>query len=423
MHNETIIKYKDVYKTYNLYNNPVQMAFDLLGLYKFIPWKKLNCSKKNALENISLEIKRGERVGLIGRNGAGKSTLLKLMTNNFKPSSGEVVINGSVQPLMDSGMGFHPEFTGRENIKAVLPYNGLTKKEMEYAIDDILDFVELGDYIDQPIRTYSLGMLSRLGFATATAIKPDILIVDEVLGAGDAYFAAKSSDRMKKLTKKGVTLLLVSHSTAQVLQFCERCVWVDAGKVREDGKALDVVKSYDKYIQSLDNNRIETSNQNALSRQQNDKLNKWVGLGGLSIQDVKLFSSLRENKNVFSDGERIIVSIEFLSEVTDLIPLIPIITLFTLDGVFLSSVKGLKTDIKVSTGQKYSIEAELDVASFGARDYILSISLHKYFDINTPSSKQVYDLVDRCIQFKIVSEDIQEQSLIRINSSWSTIRS
>ena len=395
------------------------MAFDLLGGDKFFPWYSSKCPVKHALQDISLEIKRGERVGFIGRNGAGKSTLLKLLLSNFKPSAGEIIVRGTVQPLMDAGMGFHPEFTGRENIRAVLPYNGLTKKEMEYATDEIIDFVELGEYIDQPIRTYSLGMLSRLGFATATSIKPDILIVDEVLGAGDAYFAAKSSNRMKQLTKQGVTLLLVSHSTEQVLQFCEKCVWVDSGQIREEGEALEVVKSYDKFIQSLDNNRIQTTNSSAIEREINYKLNKWQGLGKIFIKDIVLFSETKKEKYVFSSGEKVTVQIKVLPEVSDLLQVMPIITLFTLDGFFLSSIKGKLSKREVVEGVEYFVEGTIDTSILGEKDYVISVSLHKYFDINTPSSKQVYDLVDRCIQFKVVTDDVQDQSLIKIPAVWN----
>jgi lipopolysaccharide transport system ATP-binding protein len=203
----------------------------------------------DALHNVTFEVPRGGRYGLIGRNGAGKTTLLKLIAGNFAPTTGSIEVNGSVQALMIMGQGFHPEYSGRDNILASLQYNGLTRPQYRAAIEEIIDFCELGAFIDQPFRTYSSGMQSRLMFAVATAIKPDILIVDEVLGAGDAYFIAKSRARVDRLTSDGSTLLLVSHSMAQVLELCERVVWLDAGRVRQIGNAFEVVKAYEEWMQ------------------------------------------------------------------------------------------------------------------------------------------------------------------------------
>jgi len=183
-----------VAKIYRLYDSPSEQALDVFGLSRLRFWRKPKYHDRAALENVSLMVRRGERVGIIGRNGAGKTTLLKLITGNFSPTRGTVVVNGSVQALINIGLGCHPEFTGYENIRASLVYNGLAEAELDAAIADIVDFVELDEYLHQPIKTYSLGMQSRLYFATATAIRPDILIIDEVLGAGDAYFSAKSAD-------------------------------------------------------------------------------------------------------------------------------------------------------------------------------------------------------------------------------------
>ena len=162
LHEENALVFKDVCKVYRLYQNQWQMVRDALG---FKTKKKLE--EFFALNNLNLTIKKGERVGLIGRNGAGKSTLLKLVTGNFSPTSGDIIVNGKVQALMNTGIGFHPEFTGMENIKASLLYNGLSKQEFNRAIDDVVDFVELGKFINQPLKTYSLGMQTRLFFAVA----------------------------------------------------------------------------------------------------------------------------------------------------------------------------------------------------------------------------------------------------------------
>ena len=151
------------------------------------------------------------------------------------------MVDGAVQALMATGVGFHSDFTGAENIRASLIYNGLSGAEIEAAFQDIVEFCELGEFLHQPVKTYSLGMRARLQFAAATAIKPDILIIDEVLGAGDAYFAIKSNERLKRLTSSGSTVLMVTHSMSYIIQLCSRAVWINSGRIVKDGEPRDVV--------------------------------------------------------------------------------------------------------------------------------------------------------------------------------------
>lgn len=239
---------RDVSKVYKLHGSQRDQLIDVLGLQRFGLKPHTTPKEFAALSDVSLEVPRGQRIGIVGRNGAGKTTLLKLICGNFAPTRGEVEVNGSVQALMNVGLGFHPEYTGRENVEASLQYNGLTKADYREAMDGIIDFCELGDFLDQPFKTYSLGMQARLMFAAATAIRPDILIVDEVLGAGDAYFVAKSKQRVEKLVNSGCTMLLVSHSMSQVLELCQEAIWMDQGRVRMKGDAFVVVKAYEEYL-------------------------------------------------------------------------------------------------------------------------------------------------------------------------------
>lgn len=174
--------------------------------------------------------------------------MLKLICGNFSPTRGRIEVNGTVQALMNIGLGFHPDYTGRDNVAASLQYNGLSRDQYQAAMEGIIEFCELGDFLDQPFKTYSLGMQARLMFATATAIRPDILIVDEVLGAGDAYFIAKSKQRVERLVQSGCTMLLVSHSMQQVLELCDEAVWLDQGRIRMRGEAFLVVKAYEQYL-------------------------------------------------------------------------------------------------------------------------------------------------------------------------------
>jgi lipopolysaccharide transport system ATP-binding protein len=248
MHNSYAIRLQNVSKVYKLFGSHRDQLIDILGLQRLGIKPKAAAKEFVALNNISLDVPRGHRIGVVGRNGAGKTTLLKLLCGNFACSSGTVEVNGEVQALMNVGVGFHPEYTGRENVEASLQYSGLSRNDYQQAMDGIIEFCELGDFLDQPFKTYSLGMQARLMFAAATAIRPDILIVDEVLGAGDAYFVAKSKTRVEKLVNSGCTMLLVSHSMQQVLELCDEAIWLERGRIRMQGTSFEVVKAYEEHL-------------------------------------------------------------------------------------------------------------------------------------------------------------------------------
>jgi ABC-2 type transport system ATP-binding protein/lipopolysaccharide transport system ATP-binding protein len=197
-----------------------------------------------ALKDVNLSVERGETLGLIGHNGAGKSTMLKLIARVLRPTQGRVRVRGNVAPLLEFGAGFHPELTGRENVYLNGALLGYSRKEMDEKFERIVDFAELWDFIDAPMRTYSSGMWARLGFAVATDIKPDILIIDEVLSVGDESFQRKSYDRMQEFRDQGATILLVSHSMDLIQQMCQRAAWLDHGQLKAIGKPEDVIYAY-----------------------------------------------------------------------------------------------------------------------------------------------------------------------------------
>lgn len=204
-----------------------------------------------ALKNINFTVKRGESWGLIGKNGSGKSTLLKLISGIIMPYQGNVTVNGSISPLIELGAGFDPELTARENIFLNGALLGYSKRFIESHFQDIVDFAELNDFIDVPIKNFSSGMSARLGFAIATVQKPDILIVDEVLAVGDFAFQQKCKERMEHLLSNGTTLLFVSHSIEQVKELCSNAIWIDNGEVRAIGDTYSVSQEY---ISSMVNN-------------------------------------------------------------------------------------------------------------------------------------------------------------------------
>jgi teichoic acids export ATP-binding protein tagH len=204
-----------------------------------------------ALKNINFTVKRGESWGLIGKNGSGKSTLLKLISGIIRPYQGNVTVNGSISPLIELGAGFDPELTARENIFLNGALLGYSKIFIESHFQEIVDFAELNDFIDVPIKNFSSGMSARLGFAIATVQKPDILIVDEVLAVGDFSFQQKCKERMENLLSNGTTLLFVSHSIEQVKELCSKAIWIDNGEVRAIGETHSVSQEY---ISSMVNN-------------------------------------------------------------------------------------------------------------------------------------------------------------------------
>lgn len=202
----------------------------------------------DALRDINLTIERGESVGIIGMNGSGKSTLLKLLAGIYKPDSGKVYVKGRVASLIGLGIGFHPGFTGRENIFINGIILGLSKREIKKRFDDIVKFAELEDYIDEPVRIYSDGMFMRLGFSVATNVDPDILLIDEILAVGDEYFQHRCAEKITEFRKLAKTMVIVSHELEAIEKWCDRVVWLDESSIREVGIPGEVINSYRRAI-------------------------------------------------------------------------------------------------------------------------------------------------------------------------------
>ncbi|MBP5332244.1 MAG: ABC transporter ATP-binding protein [Lachnospiraceae bacterium] len=210
--------------------------------------KQLRYREFWALRDVTFHVRKGERVGILGLNGAGKSTLLKCIAGVLKPNEGTVTVNGSIVPLLELGAGFDKDYTGAENIYLYGSMLGYSRAFIREKFDDIVKFSELGDFINVPVKNYSSGMKARLGFSIATIVEPDILILDEVLSVGDAKFKKKSAKKLNSMMKKGVTVLLVSHSSDQVLQICNRAIILDHGQLIASGKAEKICAQYEEMI-------------------------------------------------------------------------------------------------------------------------------------------------------------------------------
>lgn len=242
MKDETVIRFDKVTKTYKLYKNDKKR---LLGIF----FKNMKCKENKAVNNVSFDIKRGECVALFGKNGAGKSTILKLITEVTYPTEGTIEVNGRVSALLELTSGFDPEFTGRENIYLKGQLLGIRDKEIKELEKDIIEFAGIGEYIDQPVRTYSSGMKARLGFSINANIKPEILIIDEALSVGDEDFRKKCVKKVNEITsKEDVTLLFVTHATNVAKDFCTRGIVMKKGKAVFDGPIDEAIKEYNKTI-------------------------------------------------------------------------------------------------------------------------------------------------------------------------------
>ena len=434
------IALRGVTKRYRLYGSALQMAADQLGYYRLRFWRRPPAFQEfEALCGITLDVRHGERVGLIGRNGAGKTTLLKLLTRNFAPTAGEVRVDGTVQALMQIGLGFHPEFTGYDNIRSALVYNGLSGENLAAAIEEIVDFAELGDFLHQPMKTYSLGMTTRLQFAAATAIRPDILVVDEILGAGDSYFSTKSAHRMRKLTSSGCTLLLVSHSTDQILQFCERAVWLEKGRVESDGKALDVVRAYEEFVERMRHRQHlqepagpaqagdfatpqwqqEAMAAALVGETESLTVSRWPGEEGLKIVRVSLTDGAGTERLVFAQGQSIRFVVTVVAERPGTYPVRFALLLMTVSGVGVARMLSPQFEVVASDRSEYEFCVELANNPFTAQELVFSIGAFRIFEPTDPQSAVRYDLLSRSFKFRITGGIPNDPGVVFLSGKWS----
>ncbi len=234
------IKVDHVYKSFNIYYDRANTLKERVLFWK----RNKRREKRKILKDINLEIKKGETVALIGVNGSGKSTLLKLMTQIIFPNKGTIETHGKLTSLLELGAGFHPDFSGRENIYFNSSIFGLTKKEIDKRLDQIIEFSELQEFIDNPVRTYSSGMYMRLAFSVAINVDADILLIDEILSVGDQHFQEKCFKKMRELREEGKTMVFVTHSMESVRNLCDRAIWLYDGQVRMDGNTQEVIDEY-----------------------------------------------------------------------------------------------------------------------------------------------------------------------------------
>lgn len=269
---------------------------------KMLFWSRNKYENHWVLNGISFEIRKGEAVGLIGRNGCGKSTTLKLINRIMYPTSGEIVVNGRVSSLIELGAGFHPDMTGRENIYTNAAIFGMTHEEIEERIDEIIEFSGLGEYIDNPVRTYSSGMYMRLGFSVAINVKADILLIDEILAVGDVSFQKKCFERLHEIKNDGVTIIIVSHSMGQIESICDRVIWIEKGDIKEIDKP-SVVGAH--YNSAMEAERLGKEEEREIPVRGGgfDSKAKRIGNGAVTYTEIGLFAKdMQTQSNVFGQN-------------------------------------------------------------------------------------------------------------------------
>jgi lipopolysaccharide transport system ATP-binding protein len=289
-----------VSKTYRLYDSPADRLKEML-------LRRPRSRDFHALSDVSFELPAGKSLGLIGENGAGKSTLLKIVAGTTRPTSGRVEREGVVASILELGMGFHPEFTGRENARMNAALLGLSAREIRQRLPQVRDFAELGDFFDRPVRTYSSGMALRLAFAVATHANADILIIDEALAVGDGYFQKKSIDRITDFQKRGGTLLFCSHALYYVAMICDRAIWLKQGIVADEGPALSVVRTYEAYLQERERRLAESERPTAAATGAN-------GRQPARFTEVVVHDGSGYPRNEFATGETLAIDLSFETE-------------------------------------------------------------------------------------------------------------
>lgn len=268
MDKDVVISVKNVSKNFKVY-------FDKGTLLKerILFWKRNHYEKRQVLNNISFDIKKGQTVGLIGRNGSGKSTMLKMLTGIYYPNGGSIETKGRISSLIELGAGFHPDMSGRDNIYTNASIFGLSRKEIDARLNDIIEFSELEEFIDNPVRTYSSGMYMRLAFSVAINVDADILLIDEILAVGDTNFQHKCFKKLNDLKAKGITIVLVTHDSGTIQSFCDRAIWIENGQVQYDGDSSTAIDLYLEYMSNESKLRLLDAEDKARLKKMNSNKN------------------------------------------------------------------------------------------------------------------------------------------------------
>lgn len=418
MENNVAISVENISKKFKVY---FDKGYSLKEKVLFQSRRKYE--ERLVLENISFQVKKGEAIGIIGHNGCGKSTMLKLLTKIMYPDAGRIVTDGRISALIELGAGFHPDLSGRENIYTNAAIFGLNHREINRRIQDIIAFSELGDYIDNPVRTYSSGMYMRLAFSVAINVDADILLVDEILAVGDASFQAKCFNRLREIKASGTTIVIVSHSLGQIEQICDRSIWIHDGKIRADGLPREVHPAYLNYMaQQLVEHSSEPVQQppeecakeqpqaeEGPPEEKEREKTRW-GNGAASFTKIRLLDRQGKEKSAFLTGEPMTIEMSYQVNGQLKNPACGI-GVFRDDGVHcygvntqIDHIKGLA--LKAEGIIRFEVKENLLLPG----NYTLDVALHT-------EDGFAYDYYRYAKKFQMVSQET-EAGLVRLPHEW-----
>lgn len=373
-----------------------------------------------AIKDLTIKVPRGASVGIIGRNGSGKSTLLKLITGIYRPDEGYVKINGQIRALIELGAGFHPDFTGRENLYLAGVLYGLSRKDIDQKFAEIVRFAELEDFIDEPVRTYSSGMFMRLGFSLAVNTNPDILLIDEVLAVGDARFVSKCQDKISELRREQKTLFMVSHDLSAIERWSDEVIWLDHGVVMDRGEPRRVIDKYLTFVNEKEASELEQEETHEAiqlkSPASNDtedhgmEYQRW-GSREIEISQVKISDESGSDKHLFASGDAITITFQY-SNHQELAEAVFGFAINRLDGMH---VIGTNTELErvpdVQLNSSGSVTIDISNLNIQTGTYFLDLAVHR-------SDGYPYDYHKSVVKFK-VKHIFDQVGIVNTQHQWS----
>ncbi len=412
---ENAIEVKDVRKKFKVYYDKGSQLKERI-LFR----KRNRYEERWVLNGISFNVKKGEAIGLIGHNGCGKSTTLKLLTRIMYPDSGYINMRGRVSSLIELGAGFHPDMSGRENIYTNASIFGLTKKEIDERLDDIIAFSEMEPYLDNPVRTYSSGMYMRLAFSVAINVNADILLIDEILAVGDINFQAKCFNKLREIKAEGTMIVIVSHSLGQIEQICDRTIWIHDGKIKAEGKPRDIHPQYMDFMgqQRQEISGKETARQEEKSgkkagerteEKDGDDKKRW-GNGYARIRQINMLDARGKRQKTFVTGSKIVIEMDYTVSRTVKNAVFGI-GIFTRDGK-----QCYGTNTRIDQLQEFDLEKDgvmritLDKVNLLPGVYLLDVAIES--DVGNP-----VDYFREAYTFEMYSA-IGDVGMVRLDHTW-----
>lgn len=416
MDNNIVIDVRNITKKFRIYFDKGAQLKE-----KLIFRKRNRYEEREVLKGISFQVFRGEAVGLIGHNGCGKSTTLKLLTKIMYPDSGEIIMHGRISSLIELGAGFHPDMSGRENIYTNASIFGLTKKEVDARFNDIVEFSELAEFIDNPVRTYSSGMYMRLAFSVAINVDADILLIDEILAVGDTNFQTKCFNRLRELKASGMTIIIVTHDLSTIEKFCDKAIWLNDGSIVCEGRSDEVV---DAYFSFMNHKKVETEiksaeEQSGDSGQTEDEspensggidysANRF-GLRYAEITKARMLNSENKDIRIFRTGEKLTIEIDYHISRPD--EYVFGFGFYTLEGKCLYGNNTQLDRMKISP-EKEDGRISVDIYNLPllAGKYILNVAI-------VDADGTPMDFYRNYCEFEVVSDD-RSTGYFSINHNW-----